>query len=1706
MLTNFPLNSSKICEFRAAKAARIHDVFHKEKKAFPADCTSRESQSPTDPPLFDTSAQENHRAESLPANTVPSRLQTSSTLPAGESISSAASSPSAAYAGLSIDSDKGGEFTSNKNRRRLPSEPFESEQRGKPSRHRAIMGGAEDAPQRSSSPLKRPASELDPEVSLSSEEKEDVDMVMVPDAQEDAENPIAAPATIRERSEDMQRDEHPAEASVNPTSAAVKGPISDQVPPIDEQVLLVTTVCRAENERQVSEGDKRYLVSNKWLERVKSRTSEVKAMSKETSDEEIGPINNSDITQQIIPQPGREDFVQLKPGVGEDYFTLFPIGAWEMILDWYGLMNGTKAIVRYAHNTNPDKSHNASPNVNYEYHPPVFHIHRVWSELGNKVDAKTKSANPDAPIVVASRSMRMHDFLKTIKKAAGIPMKQKVRLWRVPRTLPAAEPALSTAVGTDTPPSSRPGTPVVDANASSPEIQDSWKKLLLDVTEFTKVERDSGRVKVDCEDSTLNENYNGRMDLAFCGLGDDQALVLDELVEGKDGYVSNTKPSPNGKLNGAGRKGNTSIIVSSQNNSGRNSPAPASGYNLRSSNRRSKNGRADGTVGLSNLGNTCYMNSALQCVRSVEELTKYFLSYKYQSELNDDNPLGHHGEIAESYAVLLRDIYRVNPSISVQPRQFKNAVSRHAAQFSGYGQQDSQEFIGFLLDGLQEDLSRVKKKPYIEKPDSTDEMIGNPEAIREMASQVWDITKQRDDSVIADLFTGMYKSTLVCPDCNKVSITFDPFNNMTLQLPIKNLWSRTVAFYPLNDKPVSLVVEIDQNASFGTLRNLVSKKVGVPVERLFICERYTEKFFRWYFDHEIPSEIVGNQDHVTIHELETAPTNLPKPPKVKGGGMFSSNNPVEDISLPWDDPSAEKLLVPVFYRRVKGETWNKGTTWDPTNAPHFIVLTPQESRSEQAIKRKILEKVATFTTWAPLNNEDDRSSASESIDPDLVITTGSDADSSGDSKFVAHSLDGEDEFVDVAMKDSNSVPGPVEKLPSAPLKTFDTRRPKWVDPEAFLLPELQNIFDVCYVPGIKGHMPTGWNDHFDTDVYKRISERNPQVPQMNDDDTSYGYDAINSRAGSISSKSSREGSDDVNGFIPAPTRMNEESSDDDINLTSPARVLAVRPAAPKSGARVGHKNKRRNRSMKTYSKKGKLAARKLPQLEPDDEQDAPDDGPLVRLGEGLLVEWSHDAWTALFGGNHDKDDPNGSPTYHNPPTLQDPDLVSRRKVRDSRRSKGITLEDCLDEFGKEEILSEMDTWYCPRCKEHRRASKKFEIWKTPDILIMHLKRFSSVGSRRDKLEAHVDFPIVGLDMSSRVVEKQDGKEEIYDLIAIDDHWGGIGGGHYTAFAKNFMDGEWYEYNDASVHVKKDLSTMITKAAYLLFYRRRSAEPLGGKKMQEVMKSLDNSSGEEDSGEGPSLDGNSSQRGSSSALEGVGAAHHQPDLHGSGVGEAMTTASPPDLEPLYADNDGGEIFDLYGTRYQQNNTRESTEGDEGIDMSMGCNDRPPTVNPPLWNFKNIDCAQPFPSGTGSLAGAESDSDADSVGVACGSDADSVGVARGSEPSQGSLEQRTIDFDDAEPEAFHQDYIPDAEYEAPNTFEVIKKIHNYRLSNYNVDGDGEKDEIDDAPNGSEVMEQLPEYGHRNFNVVGDVEDEIEEPAAEIHVEEGEGLKMD
>lgn len=171
------------------------------------------------------------------------------------------------------------------------------------------------------------------------------------------------------------------------------------------------------------------------------------------------------------------------------------------------------------------------------------------------------------------------------------------------------------------------------------------------------------------------------------------------------------------------------------------------------------------------------------------------------------------------------------------------------------------------------------------------------------------------------------------------------------------------------------------------------------------------------------------------------------------------------------------------------------------------------------------------------------------------------------------------------------------------------------------------------------------------------------------------------------------------------------------------------------------------------------------------------------------------------------------------------------------KNSEISISDCFDEFKKPEILDEDNMWYCSKCQKHVQATKKLEIYKAPPIIVINLKRFKQGrsssryfgmfggGGGGQKLDQHVQFPLDGLDLSQYVIGKEslaEGKM-IYDCYAVSNHFGQMGFGHYTAYAKNPITDKWYEFDDSRVSQVNSSQLdrqIVTNAAYNLFYRRR----------------------------------------------------------------------------------------------------------------------------------------------------------------------------------------------------------------------------------------------------------------------------------------------
>ncbi|KAM4526089.1 ubiquitin carboxyl-terminal hydrolase 31-like isoform 1-T1 [Fundulus diaphanus] len=244
----------------------------------------------------------------------------------------------------------------------------------------------------------------------------------------------------------------------------------------------------------------------------------------------------------------------------------------------------------------------------------------------------------------------------------------------------------------------------------------------------------------------------------------------------------------------------------------------------------------------------------------------------------------------------------------------------------------------------------------------------------------------------------------------------------------------------------------------------------------------------------------------------------------------------------------------------------------------------------------------------------------------------------------------------------------------------------------------------------------------------------------------------------------------------------------------------------------------------------------------------------------IVVEWDKETKDYLFKRTEDE---------------YIPDAESVRQVKEQHlQPQTCTLAQCLQLYTKEEQLAPDDAWRCPHCKQLQQGSIKLSLWTLPDILILHLKRFRQVqtrlnepltlsdppcrcfdliaanvpppqdGDRRVKMQNTVKFPLTGMDMAPHMVKRsqsswslpshwspwrrpygmgRDPEDYLYDLYAVCNHHGTMQGGHYTAYCKNSIDGQWYCFDDSDVHPISD-GEVCKQTGYILFYQRRATIP------------------------------------------------------------------------------------------------------------------------------------------------------------------------------------------------------------------------------------------------------------------------------------------
>ncbi|QLL31292.1 hypothetical protein HG536_0B01550 [Torulaspora globosa] len=735
---------------------------------------------------------------------------------------------------------------------------------------------------------------------------------------------------------------------------------------------------------------------------------------------------------------------------------------------------------------------------------------------------------------------------------------------------------------------------------------------------------------------------------------------------------------------------------------------------------------SEGTIGLSNLGNSCYMNSALQCLMHIPELRDYFLYNGYESEINIENPLGYQGHIAKAFSMLVQALFMdsiVPRNTAFSPTSFKSTIGHFNSMFFGYMQQDSQEFLAFILDGLHEDLNRIRDKPYLEKPSLTPEMdADDPKTVKKLADDTWKMHLLRNDSIVTDLFVGLYKSTLECPQCETVSITFDPYNDLTLPLPVNATCCLNIKVFPQNSPPCIIKIEISKTASYQQLKTYVGEYAKIEPSNLYGCEIFNHQFCSNYespetMSHFLPvQELISDPEDVIFYELVASPTDI---------------------------------IVPVLNTRIE-EGFETASLF---GVPFFIVLSSDEAKNPGLIRLK-LEKYYTNLSGGFVEFPLSTMNEVPSIESRPLLQ----------QKYNRDELCAHEEIFRYSATDTANLDGyfSIKVLQSSKLKPF-ARVPSTESDSQFYIPTSRlNLKEASNI-----------NELLD-----------PIVRDI------YDYSNFEKRFTSCG--------ESENHLEQTNNHYSSEAACED-QIGSDIEIDSVGAAEDMGKSREGEEDEMNRK--------------------PDAEINA-----IIQPRDIILCEWTTSGIEEAFAQDKDID-------WEHPAELVNKEITRGSTQEGKTKKENITLYDCLKLFSKKEVLSMDDSWYCPTCKEHRQASKQIQLWNTPDILLIHLKRFENQRSFSDKIDDVVHFPIEGLDMGEYIVES-DSKGSIYDLIAVDNHYGGIGGGHYTAYVK--QNDKWYYFDDSRV-TETDPQHSIAGSAYLLFYLRRTGNgKVGGEKLQAVL--------------------------------------------------------------------------------------------------------------------------------------------------------------------------------------------------------------------------------------------------------------------------------
>ena len=235
----------------------------------------------------------------------------------------------------------------------------------------------------------------------------------------------------------------------------------------------------------------------------------------------------------------------------------------------------------------------------------------------------------------------------------------------------------------------------------------------------------------------------------------------------------------------------------------------------------------NGLCGLQNIGNTCYMNTIIQCISNCQLFKEYFNDKKFVDPLITNIKEKEKGEIDMKCIynkfnnTLTYQLFRIIKVMgkandcTLSINTFKNLFGNKINSFYGYGQHDTDEILVFLFMTIENEIN-VKGDYYIENvcpdvkklmdirdtyikyikennliEDQKEKIFAeynqyksdNKIAVRNIeAYKSWKTYNTNNRNIIMDLFAGYFHEETICPECNNIIDKFDSFEFLNLTL------------------------------------------------------------------------------------------------------------------------------------------------------------------------------------------------------------------------------------------------------------------------------------------------------------------------------------------------------------------------------------------------------------------------------------------------------------------------------------------------------------------------------------------------------------------------------------------------------------------------------------------------------------------------------------------------------------------------------------------------------------------------------------------------------------------------------------------------------------------------------------------------------------------------------------------------------------